>query len=78
LLEALQEQDFLDELQKFSVSVASDLHKFPLLYSVKYKIWSIVVHQQQIEGLFNKYDIKTHTNMKEPLQESQLLFSGSK
>ncbi|CAJ0829627.1 3271_t:CDS:10 [Entrophospora sp. SA101] len=31
LLEALQEQDFLDEFQNFSVSVTSDLHKFPLL-----------------------------------------------
>jgi hypothetical protein len=46
LLEALQEQDFFDELQNFSVSVTSDLHKFPLLYDfVKYRIWSIVVHQ---------------------------------
>jgi len=44
LLEALQEQDFLDEFRKFSVSVASDLHKFPLLYDfVKHRIWSIVV-----------------------------------
>ena len=78
LLEALQEQDFLDEFQNFSVSVTSDLHKFPLLYDfVKYRIWSIVVHQQQIEGLFNKYDIKTHPNMKKPLQESRMLLSGS-
>jgi hypothetical protein len=78
LLEALQEQDFLDEFRKFSVSVASDLHKFPLLYDfVKYRIWSIVVHQQQIEGLFNKYDIKTHPNMKKPLQESRMLLSSS-
>nr|CAG8612782.1 366_t:CDS:2 [Entrophospora candida] len=71
LLETLQEQDFLDEFQSFSASVASDLYKFPLLYDfVKYRIWSIVVHEQQIESLFNKYDNKTHPNMKKPLQES--------
>nr|CAG8578479.1 14206_t:CDS:2 [Entrophospora candida] len=40
-------------------------------------IWSIVVHQQQIEGLFNKYDIKTHPNMKKPLQESRMLLFDS-
>ncbi|CAG8599717.1 10792_t:CDS:2 [Dentiscutata erythropus] len=39
--------------------------------------WSIVVYQQQLEGLFNRYDIKVHPNMDPQLQESRIQLSIS-
>ncbi|CAG8811324.1 7746_t:CDS:1, partial [Racocetra fulgida] len=42
-----------------------------------YRIWSIAVHQQQLEGLFNRYDIKVHPNMDAKLQESCIQLSSS-
>ena len=79
LFEALKEQDFLEEFLIFAESSASELHKFPLIYSfVKHRIWSIIVHQQQIEGMFNKYDIKTHPNQTICLQEACMQISCSK
>lgn len=79
LFEALKEQDFLEEFLIFAESSATELHKFPLIYSfVKHRIWSIIVHQQQIEGMFNKYDIKTHPNQTICLQEARMQMSCSK
>ena len=39
---------------------------------MKTKIYFIVIHQQQVEGLFNKLDLKTHLNMTADLKESKL------
>ena len=39
---------------------------------VKTRIYFLVIHQQQVEGLFNKLDLKTHPNMKMDLKESKL------
>ncbi|RIB18946.1 hypothetical protein C2G38_2036486 [Gigaspora rosea] len=39
---------------------------------VKNRIWYIMVHQQQVEGLFNKWDLKTHPNITSNLQQSKL------
>ena len=43
---------------------------------IKYRVWPIVVHQQQLEGMFNRYDIKVHANMSKELQESRIILSG--
>lgn len=53
------------------------LYNFPLIYDfVKYRIWSIVVHQQQLEGMFNRYDLKIHSSMSMNLQESRLVLAA--
>lgn len=78
LFEALNDDDFLEQFLAFAESQASDIHKFPLVYDfVKYRIWSIVVHQQHIEGMFNKYDIKTDPNQKTSLQEARMQLTCS-
>ncbi len=78
LFDALKEDDFLEQFLAFAKSQAEDLHKFPLVYDfVKHKIWPIVVHQQQIEGLFNKYDIRTDPNQKTALQEARMRLTFS-
>jgi hypothetical protein len=46
------------------------------MYFIKYRVWPIVVHQQQLEGMFNRYDIKVHANMSKELQESRIILSG--
>ncbi|CAG8854779.1 20900_t:CDS:1, partial [Gigaspora margarita] len=33
----------------------------------------ILIHQQQLEGMFNRYDIKVHPNMSLDLQEAKLI-----
>jgi hypothetical protein len=76
-MEALQEPNFFNEFENFSNSVSNEYWKFPMIYSfIKYRIWSIVVHQQQLEGMFNRYDIKVHANMSKELQESRIILSG--
>ena len=42
---------------------------------IKYWIYSIVIHQQQLEGLFNHYDIKVHSNMSPELQQARIQIS---
>ncbi|KAF0557670.1 zinc finger mym-type protein 1-like protein: PROVISIONAL [Gigaspora margarita] len=55
------------------MSYPHELSSFPLLYNfVKYRIWSIIVHQQQLEGMFNKYNIKMHPNIIDEVQEARL------
>lgn len=77
LMEALQEPNFFNEFEKFSNSESNEYWKFPMVYSfIKYRIWSIVVHQQQLEGMFNRYDIKVHPNMSKELQESRIILSS--
>jgi len=79
LFDALNEDDFLEQFLAFAESDdASSIHNFPLIYDfVKYKIWPIVVHQQQIEGMFNKYDMRTDPNQKTTLQEARMQLTCS-
>lgn len=41
------------------------------------RIYFIVIHQQQVEGLFNKLDLKTHPNMSLSMKQSKLRLSSS-
>jgi hypothetical protein len=77
LFEALEQHEFREQFVAFSKADYTQLQKFPLIYEfVKHRIWSIIVHQQHIEGMFNKYDIKTHPNMNKSLQKARLQLSG--
>lgn len=77
LFEALEQHEFREQFVAFSKTDYTQMQRFPLIYEfVKHRIWSIIVHQQHIEGMFNKYDIKTHPNMSESLQEARLQLSS--
>ncbi|CAB4406047.1 unnamed protein product [Rhizophagus irregularis] len=77
LLEALSDQNFFDQFNNFANSDGQEPWKFPLVYEfIKYQIYSIVIHQQQLEGLFNCYDIKIHPNMGTELQQARIQISG--
>ena len=72
----LQEPNFLKEFKEFSNSDTNEYWKFLMVYTfIKYRIWPIVIHQQQLEGMFNRYDIKVHANMSKELQESRIILS---
>ncbi|RIB05764.1 hypothetical protein C2G38_2218753 [Gigaspora rosea] len=59
----IQNPKFRHEFESFSVSKDSKLYMFPQVYEfVRTQIYFIVTHLQQVEGLFNKFDIKTHLN----------------
>src|ERR1043165_1606348 len=58
--------------RKSTFTSLSHLYEF-----VKTKIYFIVIHQQQIEGLFNKLDLKTHPNMTIDLKESKLRLTAT-
>ncbi|RIB15557.1 hypothetical protein C2G38_2039278 [Gigaspora rosea] len=73
----IQNPKLRHEFESFSVSKDSKLYIFPQVYEfVRTRIYFIVTHQQQVEGLFNKYDIKTHPNMTAELKESKLRLSS--
>ncbi|CAG8745612.1 33559_t:CDS:2 [Gigaspora margarita] len=77
LSEALTHHDFFEEFEAFAGSDVAEPAKFHLVYEfIKYRIWSITVHQQQLEGLFNCYDMKVHPNMNVQLQKSRIQLSG--
>jgi len=77
LLEALSNHDFFKQFDNFADSDGKEPWKFPLVYEfIKYRIYSIIVHQQQLEGLFNRYDIKVHPNMDTELQQARIQLSG--
>ncbi|CAG8604019.1 27396_t:CDS:2, partial [Dentiscutata erythropus] len=76
-LEALSQRDFFEQFEAFANSDIVEPVKFPHVYEfIKFRIWSITVHQQQLEGLFNRYDMKVHPNMNIQLQESRIQLSG--
>ncbi|CAG8737751.1 262_t:CDS:1 [Dentiscutata erythropus] len=78
LLEELSQYDFLEEFKNFANSDNTELAKFPLIYEfTKFRIWSIIVHQQKLERLFNCYDIKVYPNMDTQLQESRIQLACS-
>src|SRR6266498_3775310 len=60
----LQDDYFHHEFEEFCTLENPLLHHYSHLYEfVKTRIYFIVIHQQQIEGLSNKFDLKTHPNM---------------
>ena len=69
----VQNANFQQEFDEFCKSASPQLHLYPHTYEfVKIRIYFLVIHQQQVEGLFNKLDLKTHPNMKMDLKESKL------
>ncbi len=76
LFDALMDSTFKDEFIHYVQNQKPNLCEYPRLYNfVKNRIWYIIIHQQQIEGLFNKYDLKTNKNMNQELQQSKLRLS---
>ncbi|CAB4435112.1 unnamed protein product [Rhizophagus irregularis] len=78
---ALNNPLFKEEFINFAYSPNLPIYEFPLLYEfVKSRIYYIVIHQQQIEGLFNKYDLKCHPNMTNETKQAklQLAFENTK
>jgi len=79
LKEALQDPDFFREFQRFATENTAEFLKFPQLYDfIKNRVWNIIVHQQQLEGMFNRYDMKTNPNMNIELQQAWVKLSGPK
>jgi fumarate reductase subunit C len=77
LFEAFEKNDFREQFVAFSKANYIQLKEFPLIYDfVRHRIWPIIVHQQHLEGMFNKFDIRTHPNMSDSLQEARLQLSG--
>ncbi|RIB24662.1 hypothetical protein C2G38_2139166 [Gigaspora rosea] len=75
----LQDNDFFHEFEEFCVNDELPIYNFPRLYHfIKNRIYFIVIHQQQVEGLFNKLDLKTHPNMSLSVKQSKLRLSSSK
>ncbi|GBB90493.1 hypothetical protein RclHR1_17480006 [Rhizophagus clarus] len=72
-------KEFDNEFEEFCKMNDPILYEFPLLYDfVKTHIYFIIIHQQQVEGLFNKLDLKTHANMSLSLKQSKLLLASNK
>ncbi|CAG8778019.1 13511_t:CDS:1, partial [Rhizophagus irregularis] len=75
----LHNNDFLEEFKRFCSCDDPKLYKFLNLYDfVKNHIYFIVICQQQVEGLFNKLDLKTHPNMSPAVKQSKLRLSSDK
>ena len=67
------------EFEKFCTTNDPVLYKFSNIYEfVKTNIYYIIVHQQQVKGLFNKLDLKTHLNMIQSLKQSKLRLASDK
>ncbi|CAB5207347.1 unnamed protein product [Rhizophagus irregularis] len=75
----LENSNFLREFEQFCIDEKSFIYNFPDLYDfVKTRIYFIIIHQQQVEGLFNKLDLKPHPNMTLSLKQSKLQLSSNK
>ena len=75
----LQNNNFLREFEQFCTDDNSFIYNFPDLYNfVKTRIYFIIIHQQQVEGFFNKLDLKTHPNMTLSMKQSKLRLSTNK
>ncbi|CAI2189023.1 7146_t:CDS:1, partial [Funneliformis geosporum] len=72
-------KEFDDEFEEFCKADNPILYEFSQLYNfVKTHIYFIIIHRQQVEGLFNKLDLKTHANMSLSLKQSKLRLASSK
>ena len=79
LFQALEDDEFREQFLAFSQNTHIELPNYPLVYKfIKHRIWSIIVHQQHLKGMFNRYDLKTHPNMSVDLQKAKLQLSGPK
>ncbi|RIB00957.1 hypothetical protein C2G38_2150669 [Gigaspora rosea] len=76
LSDALKDPMFNYEFYEFIQEKKSLNQLFKLFDFVKNRIWYIVIHQQQLEGIFNKWNLKTHPNMTSDLQQSKLRLSS--
>ncbi|CAG8789475.1 30984_t:CDS:2 [Gigaspora margarita] len=75
----LENNNFFKEFEKFCADDNLLVYNFPELYNfIKTQIYFIIVHQQQVEGLFNKLDLKTHSNMVLSVKQSKLQLSSGK
>lgn len=75
----LQDNEFYEKFENFFYADNPKLYEFPKLYNiVRAHIYFIVIYQQQVEGLFNKLDLKTHVNMSLSLKESKLRLASDK
>ncbi|CAG8815172.1 15712_t:CDS:2, partial [Gigaspora margarita] len=75
LYEALKNPAFFEEYVNFA-NYSEPIHNYPLLYEfVECRIYYIVVHQHQIEGLFNKFDLKNQPNMSDETKKAKLTLS---
>src|SRR5205085_12105278 len=75
----LQDNNFFYEFEEFCMDDKLEIYNFPELYHfIKTRIYFIIIHQQQIEGLFNKLDLKTHQNMSLSIKQSKLRLSSGK
>lgn len=75
----LQNDNFLQKFEQFCLNDELMIYNLPELYQfIKTQIYFIIIHQQQVEGLFNKLDIKTYSNMSLPVKQSKLRLSSSK
>ncbi|GES91053.1 kinase-like domain-containing protein [Rhizophagus clarus] len=75
----LHNHDFLEEFEQFCSCNDPKLYRFPNLYDfVKSHIYFIVIYQQQVEGLFNKLDLKSHSSMSPSVKQSKLRLSSDK
>ncbi|RIB11750.1 hypothetical protein C2G38_2042420 [Gigaspora rosea] len=71
--------NFREQFNNFCDASNPELPNYPLLYEfVTTKIYYIIVHQQQVEGMCNKLDLKTHPNMSLDLKESKLRLSETR
>ena len=74
----LVNKEFNDKFKEFCIADNPLLYTFPHLYNfVKTHIYFIIIHQQQVEGLFNKLDLKTHANMSLSLKQSKLQLASA-
>ncbi|GES79230.1 hypothetical protein GLOIN_2v1761399 [Rhizophagus clarus] len=71
----LHNYDLLEEFEQFCS--CNDLKLYRFLISLKV-IYFIVIYQQQVEGLFNKLDLKSHSNMSPSVKQSKLRLSSDK
>ncbi|RIB25071.1 hypothetical protein C2G38_2241643 [Gigaspora rosea] len=77
LSDALNDPAFNYEFLSFIQEKHKSLNQFPKIFEfVKYRIWYFMIHQQQVEGIFNKWDLKTYPNMITNLQQSKLRLSN--
>ena len=75
----LQNDSFFQEFEQFCMNDNLSIYNLPgLYYFIKTRIYYIIIHQQQVEGLFNILDLKTHPNMSLTVKQSKLRLSSSK
>src|SRR5688572_13914705 len=60
----LSDSIFCEQFNNFCNASNPELFNYPILYEfITNNIYHIIIHQQQVEGMFNKLDLKTHPNM---------------